>query len=113
MAKITETAYLTRDNANILTLGADVVDVDFSAVTRVDLIDLGCTWEVSSVTEPAAVTWSHVSPNLVVTFKLGLVGMPLTPLLPGEFDCRVMVYDASNTHGVAWGDLKFKLVEAC
>jgi hypothetical protein len=107
MATITETVYLARDNTIDLLLKADGVITDLTPVTRIDLIDTGCAWEVSSTTSPNAFDWSGgVSGVLILA-----LGDEVIPA--GSYRARVILYDATNTDGIVWGEIKLNFKTAC
>lgn len=108
MANIKETVYLTRDNAIDLLLSADTPDIDYAGVTRVDLLDVACAWSVLSTTSPGALTWSVVAGGLRLVLKLGEEPIPV-----GTHKARVILYDATNTDGVVWGDIGLSVKAAC
>lgn len=105
---INEVVYLDRDNTFVEFLSTDRLDVDFSAVTRIDLIAKRCVWEVFSITTPGIITWEEKDGGLEVTFKLGSLD-----LVPREYTCSIIVYDPSNPEGVVWGELDVNIKSEC
>ena len=107
MATITETVYLARDNTIDLLLKADRVITDLAPVTRIDLIDKGCTWSVSSTASPDAFDWSSGADG-ILTLTLGDEVIP-----EGSYRARIIIFDAANTDGIVWGEIKLIVKTAC
>lgn len=107
MSSESEFVYPHRNNAPKLRLSADNPDINFAAVTRVDVIDVAGKWEVLSTTSPAAITWSPLGKDL----KVVLMFEELANIPSGNHVCRVVVYDAGHPKGIIWGTVEITLKE--
>lgn len=109
--QVIETIHLDRSNKATITLFADRLDIDFSAVTRVDVLDIGCAWEVLSTDNPTAITWAPVEENTKLRVTMAFGG--INTILPGEYTCKVVVYDPANPAGIVWGTIGLEVLSEC
>jgi len=103
---ITEIFYLTRDNTVDLILKADGVVVDLTAVTKVEVLDTGCAWSVSSEDSPTAFDIGGIDGKLILKFGN-------EPIAAGTYRCQIILYDPSNLDGVVWGEIKLVFKASC
>lgn len=107
MRSVTETVYLGRDNTIDLLLKADGVITDLTPITKVDIVDIGCSWSINSDDSTDAFDWSSGADG-VLRLSLGAETVPA-----GSYRARVIIYDASNTEGIVWGEIKLTFEAAC
>lgn len=102
---ITEVVYLTRDNTVDLVLKADGVVTDLTDVTKIEVMDLGCSWAINSEDTPEAFDIGTTDGKVVLKFGQEAIHA-------GTYRCHVIVYDVTNVDGVVWGEIKlvFKLI---
>jgi len=110
---VTETIYLTRNNANDLLLTSVDVDgvtslADMRAVTKVEIVDSGCAFTIASDTSAGAFSWSSTVADGKLQVKLGQ-----EPIPPATYTCKLILYDPTNPDGIVWGELKLTFKKAC
>lgn len=101
-----EVVYLGRDNTVDLQLLAQRVPIDLSAVTRFELRDSLCNWNIDSVTSPAVFDVSRGDGILVLN-----LGSELIPA--GDQSAWLILYDALHTDGTVWGKVYFSVINIC
>jgi hypothetical protein len=96
-----EVVYLGRNNTIGLLLNADDEAFDMSSATTVEIVFSGTT--ISSTTNPGWFDWTSESLTTgQVNIALGSAGATLTA---GTYDAELIVYDASNSEGIMWGEI--------
>jgi hypothetical protein len=101
-----EIVWLEHDNSVDLLLRADGDLVDLSAVTEITITVGGIT--VSSTDNVnGAIRWDGALETGEVQLHLGDESLP-----EGDHNCRLVVYDPSNTDGIAWGYVPLKIEPA-
>ena len=103
---MSEAIYISRDNAFGFALTEDGdVQTDLSFITRVILTVDGDGYD-SDVLGSSKIWWTDTETVSGVTaevlqFKLGAE----SEIVAGAYyDCRLVIYDATNTNGVVWVD---------
>ncbi len=96
MDAVREVVFLGRDNTIDLELRADGVAADLAAVTRMTLSVGGVT--VDSDVASSAFDWLEGDGKLILA--LGDQSLPSRV----QRDCRLVVYDPTNTEGIVWVD---------
>ena len=108
MADVVEYTYNDRDNTNDLLLKADGTAVSLSSVTRMVLEEVNGDWDVDEADSLGALAFDR-SPSPAVTGKV-ILTLGAQGLTAGEYLVRLIVYDATNTNGIVWGNEPFRLV---
>ena len=103
---VTEVFYLTRDNSAELVLKSEGSITDLTNVTKIEILETGCTWSVNSEDTPDAFEIGTTDGRLVL--KLGQ-----QPINPGSYKCQVIVYDPTNIEGIVWGEVKLIFRQSC
>ena len=99
-SNIVERVYNGRDNTIDLILTADGEVVDLSSVQKMVVEDkAGGFSEIDSDSAPAAFDWNTGTPGKVV-LSLGAANVPA-----GNYNCRIVVFDATTPDGIVWDDL--------
>ena len=108
MATVGEIVYLGRDNTIDLILSADGVVQSLTSVSRIDLIDVGCSFEITSEDYPGAFDWSTNPAAGVLILHLSDIDIPV-----GYYTCKLVVYDPTNTQGIVWGCINLLVKADC
>jgi len=101
---ILETVYNGRDNSVDLLLKADGAAQNLSFVTRMVVMDKAGAWTVDSSTAPTAFDWTTGTTGKV---ELSFGGQSITV---GTYVCYLIVYDASHTNGINWGEFVLEVI---
>ena len=102
---ILETVYNGRDNSVDLLLKADGTAQNLSFVTRMRVMDKDGSWSVDSSTAPTAFDWTAATTGKV---ELSFGGQSITA---GTYICYLVVYDASHTNGINWGEFVLEVID--
>lgn len=100
--RVIEVVHKGRDNLTILSLYANNLVIDHSIVTRVAVVmQNGIT--LDSQTAPQLFDLSLTDR---IEMKLGL----FPKIVKGVYEAKLIVYDAINVEGIAWGDMNLSIV---
>jgi len=102
MSDVVEYSYNNRNNTIDLLLKSDGTAQDLSAVSRMILKDVGGSWTVDHNVAPGDVAFDW-SPTPAVTGKV-IIALGAQSITAGKYRCRLVVYDPTNTSGIAWGN---------
>ena len=93
------TFYLGHNNAADLQLSENGTTVNHALITRVVFeMETGRT-NIDSTASPTLFTLGQSDR---ITLKFGSAGLAV-----GTYSARLITYDATNTNGIAWGDVNF------
>jgi len=93
-----EILYLSRDNRIDLMLKADGSAQDLSGTTHAMAIFSGVTF-----TSVGRATWFDWTSGTTGELRLKLSGV--TGVSPGNYDVELILFDATNTNGIVWGEI--------
>ena len=94
-----EYVYKDRDNTNDFILMADGIAVDLAGVTKM-VLDFGSGISVDSSVTAGVFDWSGGSGGLILT-----LGEVSALVVGSRYRPELIVYDATNTNGVNWGQI--------
>ena len=98
--------YKGHDNVFTILFEEDDVAQDLSAVTKVELLYKGVTYD--SDTDPNSFDFTTDGSDGKVHFKLGIISDIETGT---DSRSELVLYDPSNTNGIYWGYIGIKVTE--
>ena len=102
----TEVIYLGHDNSIDLLLKADDAAVDLSSVTKITAT-FGDLLVESTDKAAGVITWDQSGYD---TGEIRLAVGGVADMPTGKRDVPIVVYDATNTDGIVWGEVNFSVL---